>query len=621
MILVTVGTEQFPFNALMDWIDTLIRYQFIDRNEEVIVQYGASTRLPDHVRIYQRLPESDFTRLVKEARVVIAHCGEGTSLLLESLGKPYVLVPRAGQFGEHVDDHQLEMADAMEKQGVAIARSPADLVRFLAEPKAALLAPQSNSKLSQFLSSCYPPDQYRKLMLVCSSGGHFKAMQELSNFWEPFSELAWVTFRTAATEAELKPYADHLHWAYSPTNRNIPNLIRNLILAFKVLRDERPDLVVSTGAGVAVPFLLIARFVYGSKVVFVESKTRLQELSLSARLLRLFSALDQLIVQGQELTNRYPEAVWVDSLTATGSASISKPQSTVSRFQNSVLLSAPDYLGMQEADTFVQRVQTLCEEKPQTIVVDMSATRLIDGAGLGALFGALKLAQASHSELVLWSVNPTVMSVLSQSRFDRLLKIEAATGAIRSPKSTQSTGLFKTQTAQRVQHPVRRAADIAISLVGLVVLALLMGPIALAIKLEDRGPIFSSQMRCGFLGRPFRVWKFRTTAVSSDPAEASYCESDCYCNLDTQPLTLVGQFLRWTGLDRLPLCLNVLAGDMRLFGRRAPNANEVDIYSPSQWGALNVKPGVLGEWQTAASVGMQEFEDRITLNPDSTKLS
>lgn len=617
MILVTVGTEQYPFNALMDWVDTLIRYQFIDRNEDVVVQYGASTRLPDHVRIYQRLPESEFKRLITEARVVIAHCGEGTSLLLESLGKPYVLVPRSGQLGEHVDNHQLEMADAMEKRGIPIARSPADLVRFLAEPKASLLTPQPDNKLSQFLSSCYPPSQYRKLMLVCSSGGHFKAMQELSGFWKPFSELAWVTFRTAATEAELEPYENRRYWAYSPTNRNIPNLIRNLILAFKVLRDERPDLVVSTGAGVAVPFLLIARFVYGSKVVFVESKTRLQELSLSARILRFFSALDQLIVQSQELTNRYPEAVWVDSSTATASTSISKPQQTVSRFQNSVLLSAPDYLGMQEADTFVQRVQTLCEEKPQTIVVDMSGTRLIDGAGLGALFGAVKLAQASHSELVLWSVNPTVMSVLSQSRFDRLLKIEAATGATRY-KSAQSASPFKAPSSQRVQHPVRRAADIAISLVGLVLLALVIAPIALAIKLEDRGPIFSSQMRCGFLGRPFRVWKFRTTAASSSPEEP-FCETDCYCELDTPP-TFVGRVLRRTGLDRLPLCLNVLAGDMRLFGQRAPNVDEIDIYSLSQWGSLNVKPGILGEWQTAASIGMQEFEDRITLNPDSTKL-
>ena len=78
MILVTVGTEQYPFNSLMDWISLLIKEGII--NEEVVIQYGASTSLPDNVRISKIIPENQFKELVQQASVVIAHCGEGSAL-------------------------------------------------------------------------------------------------------------------------------------------------------------------------------------------------------------------------------------------------------------------------------------------------------------------------------------------------------------------------------------------------------------------------------------------------------------------------------------------------------------------------------------------------------------
>lgn len=92
MILVTVGTEQYPFNALLDWVALLMKEGMI--TEEVIIQYGSSTRLPDDVKISRVIPEVQFKKTVKQASAVIAHCGEGTALLLEDFDKPYILVPR-----------------------------------------------------------------------------------------------------------------------------------------------------------------------------------------------------------------------------------------------------------------------------------------------------------------------------------------------------------------------------------------------------------------------------------------------------------------------------------------------------------------------------------------------
>lgn len=141
-----------------------------------------------------------------------------------------------------------------------------------------------------------------KVLLVCSAGGHFKAIYQLRSFWE-VCDRRWVTFRTPVTEASLE--GEQVDWAWSPTNRNIPNLLRNLVLAWKVLRRDRPDVVISTGAGVAVPFLFLAKLM-GSQTVFVESITRVSDLSLSAKLALPFVSV--LYVHWSQLQLRYPQA-------------------------------------------------------------------------------------------------------------------------------------------------------------------------------------------------------------------------------------------------------------------------------------------------------------------------
>lgn len=135
MILITVGTEKFPFNRLMKWIDNLIKQNSIQsEQEEIVVQYGTCTIIPHGTKGYSVLKETHFLNLVKQARLIIAHCGEGTIDLLASMGKPFVLVPRSHSFQEHVDNHQIELAQQLAKQGIPIADSPEALASFVAEP-------------------------------------------------------------------------------------------------------------------------------------------------------------------------------------------------------------------------------------------------------------------------------------------------------------------------------------------------------------------------------------------------------------------------------------------------------------------------------------------------------
>ncbi len=141
MILITVGTEKFPFNRLMEWIDKLIQQNLIQpEQEEIVIQYGTCTIVPRGVKGYSVLEETEFSCLVEKARLIIAHCGEGTLDLLALINKPFILVPRSHRFQEHVDDHQVELAEQLARQGIPIANWPEDLVRFLAQPFVAELS-------------------------------------------------------------------------------------------------------------------------------------------------------------------------------------------------------------------------------------------------------------------------------------------------------------------------------------------------------------------------------------------------------------------------------------------------------------------------------------------------
>jgi len=131
-----------------------------------------------------------------------------------------------------------------------------------------------------------------------------------------------VTFDTATTRAALE--GELVTWAHSPTNRNLPNLIRNALLSWRVLHTCKPDVILSTGAGVAVPFLILGKLL-GCRTVFVESITRIETLSLSARLALPF--IDVLYVHWPQLQTRYPRA----ELIGAGSRAAVAPAQDVAR--------------------------------------------------------------------------------------------------------------------------------------------------------------------------------------------------------------------------------------------------------------------------------------------------
>lgn len=121
----------------------------------------------------------------------------------------------------------------------------------------------------------------------------------------------------------------------------------------------------------------------------------------------------------------------------------------------------------------------------------------------------------------------------------------------------------------------------------LVVASIPLALAALAIKLEDRGPVFFRQERVGRHGRPFRVWKFRTMSVMLVAPQGPD-----RLHRDDPRITRVGRFLRKTGVDELPQLINVIVGEMSLVGPRPTLAYQVDHYTETQRRRLEAKPGI-----------------------------
>lgn len=163
----------------------------------------------------------------------------------------------------------------------------------------------------------------------------------------------------------------------------------------------------------------------------------------------------------------------------------------------------------------------------------------------------------------------------------------------------------------------KRFIDLVGSLIGLVLLTVLFVPIAIAIKLDSPGPILYSQKRYGLLGKPFKVYKFRSMVQNADDLKAQIkneAKGLIFKNQNDPRITRVGRFLRKTSLDEFPQFWNVLKGEMSLVGTRPPTADEVMQYQEHHWQRLMVKPGITGEWQVNGRSLVKDFEDIVHLD-------
>lgn len=149
---------------------------------------------------------------------------------------------------------------------------------------------------------------------------------------------------------------------------------------------------------------------------------------------------------------------------------------------------------------------------------------------------------------------------------------------------------------------VKRVFDVVCSLVALGLTWWLMLIVALAIKIEDRGPALFSQIRVGKNGKFFKMYKFRSMCenaekMKEDLLEQNESDGPAFKILNDPRITKVGAFIRKTSIDELPQLFNILKGEMSIVGPRPPLGYEVMQYDEFAMRRLRVKPGLTCYWQ------------------------
>ena len=157
----------------------------------------------------------------------------------------------------------------------------------------------------------------------------------------------------------------------------------------------------------------------------------------------------------------------------------------------------------------------------------------------------------------------------------------------------------------------KRFFDILIALLGLIIAAIPMLFIAIAIKLNSKGPVIFKQERVGKKGKVFKIYKFRSMCVGAEKTG-----SGVYSGKGDARVTKVGKILRATSLDELPQFFNLLKGDMSLVGPRPPLTYHPwtwDKYTDEQKRMFDVRPGITG-WAQVNGRKDVEWNKRIRLN-------
>lgn len=156
---------------------------------------------------------------------------------------------------------------------------------------------------------------------------------------------------------------------------------------------------------------------------------------------------------------------------------------------------------------------------------------------------------------------------------------------------------------------IKRVLDFFLALIGLLIAAIPMGIVAIAIKLETKGPVIFKQDRIGYKGKVYKMYKFRSMCIGAE-------KSGVYSDNRDMRVTKVGRFIRATSIDELPQLVNVLKGDMALIGFRSPltyHPWKWSEYTEEQKKMFDVRPGITG-WAQVNGRKTVEWSKRIELN-------
>jgi exopolysaccharide biosynthesis polyprenyl glycosylphosphotransferase len=226
------------------------------------------------------------------------------------------------------------------------------------------------------------------------------------------------------------------------------------------------------------------------------------------------------------------------------------------------------------------------------------------------------LPASQHSE-ILWVLDRCQQAGVSVSLVPDLFEMRLSHVNLETVGGIPLLAVHETSISGFNQL-LKRGMDIVLSALLLLLLAPVCALIALAIKLDDGGPVIFQQVRCGKNGAPFRFYKFRSMRQGADLEQhklmaLNEADGPVFKIRDDPRLTRVGGFIRRTSLDEIPQFWNVLRGEMSLVGPRPPIPAEVEHYEDWQLRRLEVVPGITGLWQVSGRSELS-FDEWVILD-------
>jgi lipopolysaccharide/colanic/teichoic acid biosynthesis glycosyltransferase len=174
--------------------------------------------------------------------------------------------------------------------------------------------------------------------------------------------------------------------------------------------------------------------------------------------------------------------------------------------------------------------------------------------------------------------------------------------------------------ASRVGQSLKRSFDLMGALLGLVLLLPIFLVVSIAIKVDSPGPVFFRQVRIGYRGRPFQIWKFRSMVVDAEEQKSKLLHLNIHRSdprmfkaVGDPRVTRIGKLLRKYSFDELPQLINVLKGEMSLVGPRPLVPEEACHLTGRAIRQLDVRPGITGPWQVAGA-SLLPFSEMVRLN-------
>jgi len=163
---------------------------------------------------------------------------------------------------------------------------------------------------------------------------------------------------------------------------------------------------------------------------------------------------------------------------------------------------------------------------------------------------------------------------------------------------------------------IKRGMDILGAVVGCIITVIAFPFVAMAIKVDSRGPVLFKQKRVGRNGRVFSIYKFRSMYMDAEERkkelESQNEMQGLMFKIENDPrITKVGKFLRKTSIDELPQFFNILRGDMSLVGTRPPTIDEYEKYNFHYRRRLSMTPGLTGMWQVNGRSEISDFDEVV----------